>query len=47
MIELIINNLDFILGYVLGCIVCFIVELLCIASDKKELNKWMEKDNGK
>lgn len=29
------------IGYVLACIVCFIVELLCVMTDKKEIDKWM------
>ena len=30
------------LGYVIGQIVAFIVEMLCIASGNSEINKWME-----
>lgn len=47
MIELISNDIFWLglcIGYVLACIVCFIVELLCVMTDKKELEKWMEEE---
>ena len=30
------------IGYILGMITCFIVELLCIFADNDNLDKWME-----
>ena len=44
MIDFILENLDFILGYVIGQIVFFIVECLCIASGNSDPDKWTEED---
>lgn len=32
------------IGYILGMVTCFIVELLCIAAGKEDIDKWMEED---
>ena len=32
-------------GYILGIIMCFIVECLCIAAGKSDKEKWMEDDD--
>lgn len=42
--------IEFILGYLVGQIVAFIVEVLCIASGHSDIDKWMEegdKDDNK
>ena len=36
--------LGIIIGYVVGCIVAFIVEILCIASGNSDPDKWTEED---
>lgn len=37
-----------IIGYLLGTIICFIVECMCIVAGKSDKDKWMEenKDEG-
>lgn len=32
--------IGFIIGYIVGMITCFIVELLCISTNPNEINKW-------
>ena len=38
--------LKFIIGFIVGCITCFLVELLCVLSDEDGLDTWTysEKD---
>ena len=36
--------LGIIIGYVVGQIVAFIVEILCIATGKSDIDKWTEED---
>lgn len=33
-----------IVGYAIGNIVAFIIEVLCIAAGKEDIDKWMEED---
>ena len=32
-------------GYILGIVMCFIVECLCIVAGKSDKEKWMEDDD--
>ena len=32
-------------GYILGIVMCFIVECLCIVAGKSDKDKWMEDDD--
>ena len=36
--------LGLVIGYVIGQIVAIIVELLCIATGKSDINTWVEED---
>ena len=37
--------IGFIIGYIVGMITCFIVELLCIFTGNDDIDKWMEDDD--
>ena len=32
-------------GYILGIVMCFIVECMCIVAGKSDKDKWMEDDD--
>lgn len=36
--------LGIILGYIIGNIVAFLVEMLCIATGNSDVDKWMDKE---
>jgi len=37
--------LGIIIGYIIGCIVAFIVEILCIASGRSDIDTWMYEED--